>query len=78
MLVRSGSRRRAIATQLKRRFDECQVRERLREISDLAFGLRIVLLSEQTNIIGELAEPFEQRLCVPPASQAARRRPQPE
>src|SRR5919201_3407456 len=55
-------RRRQMRQHVERRVHEREVRERLREVSEQAPGLRVVFLREQTHVVRERQEPFEQRM----------------
>src|SRR5882724_582520 len=54
--------------EVHRRVDERDVRESLREVAEVAARARIVLLREQTHVVGEAAQPLEEaaRLVAAP------------
>src|SRR5512146_2207702 len=59
-------RRRQVRGEIERRVHECEMRERLREVSEVPFGPRVVLLGHQAEVVAESDEPREElvRLVV--------------
>ena len=51
-------------SQIMRGVDQSDMRERLRVVADLSPCPRIVLFGEQTDIVAQREEPFEQRASV--------------
>src|SRR5262245_19128304 len=54
----------ARATQIVRGIDERDVRERLREVSDLSPALDVVLLCQQPDVVADGEQPLEQSAGV--------------
>jgi UDP-N-acetyl-D-mannosaminuronic acid transferase (WecB/TagA/CpsF family) len=52
-------RRSMFARQVMRRVNQSHVSERLREVAELSFKARIVLLGEQPDIVAELEQTLE-------------------
>src|SRR5436853_888401 len=48
-------------TEVERRVDERDVRERLREVADLAAQPRVVLLGQQADVVAQGEQPLEKR-----------------
>jgi hypothetical protein len=40
--------------------DQCEVRERLREVAELPPGDRVVLLGEEADVVAEIEQPLEE------------------
>src|SRR5712691_200411 len=61
MLPRSLMYRLGCVTEVMRGVDERDVRERLREVADLAAAARVVLLGQQADVVAQREDPLEQR-----------------
>src|SRR3546814_15407414 len=60
--------RTAAAAQVVAGVDQADMRERLREVAELAAEPRVVLLGEQAEVVAQCEQALEQRLGVAPAA----------